>query len=89
MKSQRRNGIFYKVSEYLPTKYLLQRIKQKLYSEKNLAVKAAKLILPIVGQTDTMYHLKGCNQYSTTSVFFLPKILKLNLILRKHQTSPN
>ena len=30
----------------------------------------------------------GCNKYSTTSGFFLPKIFKLNLILRKHETSP-
>lgn len=38
VKSQRRNRIFYKVSEYLPTKNTYyKRIKKKLYSEKNLA----------------------------------------------------
>ena len=47
-----------------------------------------KLILPGVGQSDIMYCLKGCNKFSTTFVFFLPKILKLNLIKRKHQINP-
>ena len=60
VKSQRRNRIVYKVSEYLPTKYLLQRIKKKLYSEKNyrLYLNQTNLISPVVGQIDIKYHLK-------------------------------
>ena len=60
VKSQRRNRIVYKVTEYLPTKYLLQRIKKKLYSEKNyrLYLNQTNLISPVMGQIDIKYHLK-------------------------------
>ena len=77
VKSQRRNRIVYKVSEYLPTKYLLQRIKKKLYSEKNyrLYLNQTNLISPVMGQIDQVPLIRiHREEHSITSVTFLPKV---------------